>query len=224
MSPKWLSWNYTLWRHRCPPGSMPKRESIHNQLFTVNLNHIILNFLFIPVILSWIYYFMKVLVWLTKRWADWALSRSQRTSLRSQWRVFFFSFYLWVILGLLLKLGPFQEISPWVSKGGLLITRPVCVKAQNKARGPVDSWRTIEDRKSIEKQILQKTPTVKYIQFELIIQVRCQQIDRGLKLCSKTSSKLFSYAKLRCLRQNWVIFRTVLSWKRHFLYGKIKCG
>ena len=65
MSPKWLSSKYTLWRHQCPPGSMPKRESIHNQLFTVNLNHIILNFLFIPVILSWIYYFMKVLVWLT---------------------------------------------------------------------------------------------------------------------------------------------------------------
>ena len=176
---------------------MPKRESIHNQLFTVNLNHIILNFLFIPVILSWIYYFMKVLVWLTKRWADWALSRSQRTSLRSQWRVFF-SFYLWVILGLLLKLGPFQEISPWVSKGGLLITRPVCVKAQNKARGPVDSWRTIEDRKSIEKQILQKTPTVKYIQFELIILVGYLQIDQGFNFWFKCDRSR--------LPKNWDIY------------------
>ena len=129
-----------------------------------------------------------------------------------------FYFFLWVILGLLLKLGPFQEISPWVSKGVLLITRPVCVKAQNKARGPVDSWRTIEDRKSIEKQILQKTPTVKYIQFELIIQVWYLQIDQGFK-------KLQNSVKSK----NWVIFvrnwgfsRAISCWKIYFLYGKIK--
>ena len=150
MSPKWLSSKYTLWRHQRPPGSMPKRESIHNQLFTVNLNHIILNFLFIPVNLSWIYYFMKVLVCSTDDGPT-ELSHVLNGHHWDRSDEFFFSFYLWVILGLLLKLGPFQEISPWVSKGVLLITRPVCVKAQNKARGPVDSWRTIEDRKSIEK-------------------------------------------------------------------------
>lgn len=106
--------------------------------------------LYIPVNLSWIYYFMKVLVCST----DGGPTELSHVLNGHHWDrsdEFFFSFYLWVILGLLLKLGPFQEISPWVSKGVLLITRPVCVKAQNKARGPVDSWRTIEDRKSIEK-------------------------------------------------------------------------